>query len=210
MLDSLTKLVSGSSNIASNVATLLMTIAFIVFLFAVINYIWKRRAGEKEGLAQSGNMLFGSVFALFVMVAVWGLTNFIANNLNIGIGGCTERPSPVPGQPAITDCRSGTTSNASQSGSANTTRPTSCVQPLVLVNGRCEKPAVTSTSGGSSSGGGSSASKCQNGIPVTAANGETLSCPNGAAGEACTQGTCGFGFDCSLIGDTSYGACVAI
>jgi uncharacterized BrkB/YihY/UPF0761 family membrane protein len=75
MIDNLVKILSGG------VSNLLMSVAFIAFLCAIINYIWKRRQGESEGMKQAGNILFGSVFALFVMVAVWGMVNFIGTNL---------------------------------------------------------------------------------------------------------------------------------
>jgi hypothetical protein len=83
MLKNVTELIDGLVNLVSGgLATLLMTVAFIIFLLAVINFIMKRRAGTNgEGLKQAGNMLFGSVFGLFVMVAVWGIVNFIGSNI---------------------------------------------------------------------------------------------------------------------------------
>ncbi len=75
MIDGLVELLSGG------VASLLMAVAFIAFLLAIISYIWKRQKGDTEGLKQAGNMLFGSAFALFVMVAVWGIVSFISSNL---------------------------------------------------------------------------------------------------------------------------------
>jgi hypothetical protein len=82
MLDNFTKLVNSLiALLGGGVATLLMTVAFIAFLLAVINYIWKRRQGDAGGLKQAGDILFGSVFGLFVMVSVWGLVNFLGSNL---------------------------------------------------------------------------------------------------------------------------------
>lgn len=82
MLQNITRLVNATADLLANgIATGLMTVAFIVFLMAVINYIWKRRNGEAEGLKQAGTMLFGSVFGLFIMVTVWGMVNFLATNL---------------------------------------------------------------------------------------------------------------------------------
>ncbi len=74
-INSLITLLSGG------VATLLMTVAFIAFLWSVINYIWKRRNGDTNGLEQAKTILFSSVFGLFVMVSVWGLVNFLATGL---------------------------------------------------------------------------------------------------------------------------------
>ncbi len=98
MLNSLDNLINKATDIVSvGVANLLMAVAFIVFLLAVINYIWKRRQGDSAGMKQAGNMLLGSVFGLFVMVAVWGLVNFISSNL-LGPGGNTkviDRPQTI-------------------------------------------------------------------------------------------------------------------
>ena len=218
MLDSLTKLIGGSKVIAVNIAGLLMAIAFIVFLLTIINYIWKRNTGNGEGLKQAGNMLFAAVFALFVMVAVWGLTNFIATNLGVGVGGCTSRPSPVPGQPAITDCGGGNTGSNDGGRSPGNGPRTSCPNGGILVSGYCERGAGTTSGNGSASPNTSTGSNtniyaCKNGQRRQAANGDTLSCANGVAGEPCESGTCASGFSCSAMGGESgdqYGTCRAI
>jgi uncharacterized BrkB/YihY/UPF0761 family membrane protein len=75
MIDNLVELLSGG------VSNLLMAAAFVFFLVAVINYIWKRSQGNTEGMKQAANMLFGSIYGLFVMVAVWGIVFFLSSNL---------------------------------------------------------------------------------------------------------------------------------
>ena len=216
MLDSLTKLIGGSKVIAVNIAGLLMAIAFIVFLLTIINYIWKRNTGNGEGLKQAGNMLFAAVFALFVMVAVWGLTNFIARNLGVGVGGCTSRPSPVPGQPAISDCtdKGSSSFNGGERSTGNGPK-TSCPNGGLLVSGYCEArpaPSANSSTGGTTSS-NSKFYPCKNGQRRQAANGDTLSCANGVSGEPCESGTCASGFSCSALGGESgeqYGTCQSI
>lgn len=216
MLDSLTKLIGGSKVIAVNIAGLLMAVAFIVFLLTVINYIWKRNTGNGEGLKQAGNMLFAAVFALFVMVAVWGLTNFIARNLGIGVGGCISRPSPIPGQPAITECSGGTTTGSNNSNTnSGSNNNLSCPDGGIRVAGYCEARASSVTNPSNSSGGTTSGGSntniyaCKNGQRRQAANGDTLSCANGVAGEPCEGNTCSTGFSCDLNGD-NYGTCKSI
>jgi uncharacterized BrkB/YihY/UPF0761 family membrane protein len=82
MLENFTKLINSLiALLGGGVATLLMAIAFIAFLLAVINYIWKRKNGDAGGLEQASNLLFGAVFGLFVMVSVWGIVNFIGSNI---------------------------------------------------------------------------------------------------------------------------------
>ena len=67
--------------LGGGISTILMTTAFIVFLIAIINFIWKRRNGDGKGMEQARETLWWSVFALFVMVSVWGLVSFLATNL---------------------------------------------------------------------------------------------------------------------------------
>jgi hypothetical protein len=208
MLDSLTKLIGGSKVIAVNIAGLLMAIAFIAFLLTVINYIWKRNSGNADGLKQAGNMLLASVFALFVMVAVWGLTNFIARNLGIGVGGCTSRPSPIPGEPALTDCNN---TGSGNNNPVNTNdNKTSCPNGTILVAGYCE--AVSDSRPQPTPPTNTREFSCQNGQRRQAANGETLSCVRGVAGEPCEVGTCASGFACSATNEdgNSYGTCQSI
>ncbi len=75
-------------------------------------------------LKQARNMLFGAVFGLFIMVAVWGITNFIASNLGITLGGCVSQPSPIPGQ-SVTDNCNRTTGSSSGTGTGSGTGSTS-------------------------------------------------------------------------------------
>ena len=91
LLDSTTGVVGGS------LASLLMGIAFVVFLLAVINFIWKRRSGgsgygRDNGLQDARNMLGWSVFGLFVMVSVWGIIYFFSSGLGINNVTSAKRP----------------------------------------------------------------------------------------------------------------------
>ncbi len=89
-------IVTKSNSIAENVATLMMTIAFIVFLSIVIFFILERRKGNADGIQKAGSMLGWSVIGLFVMVAIWGLVGFLSGSFGIAIGGEIARPKPTP------------------------------------------------------------------------------------------------------------------
>lgn len=86
LINSLTSIVSGG------LATLLMGVAFIAFLLAIINFLWRRRSGDEKGINDAKSMLGWSVIALFVMVSIWGLVSFLQGAL--GIGGVTEIKKP--------------------------------------------------------------------------------------------------------------------
>ncbi len=82
--------------VSSGIVNLLMGLVFCVFLFSIITFLWKRRSGDDKGLQDAKNMLGWSIIAMFVMVAIWGLVNFISGNLGIRTGGQVERPNPLP------------------------------------------------------------------------------------------------------------------
>lgn len=82
--------------VSSGIVNLLMGLVFCVFLFSIITFLWKRRSGDDKGLQDAKNMLGWSIVAMFVMVAIWGLVNFIGSNLGIPRGGDVERPNPLP------------------------------------------------------------------------------------------------------------------
>ncbi len=108
-----------------------MIIAFIAFLAAIISFIIKRAKGDSNGLEQAKNMLWWSVIAMFVMVAVWGIVFFLGSNLGIGIGGCAPRPSSIPGVSVDNkDCTNGSNQSGSQTSSGPCTlssgRPSGC------------------------------------------------------------------------------------
>jgi hypothetical protein len=96
ILSNVDAIVTKSNSIAENVATLMMTIAFIVFLGIVIFFISERRKGNADGIQKAGSMLGWSVIGLFVMVAIWGLVGFLSGSLGVPIGGEIARPKPTP------------------------------------------------------------------------------------------------------------------
>lgn len=187
MLDSLTKLITGSQSIALGVVSLLFTVSFIAFIAVIINFLLKRARGEAGGMKQAGDMLWWSVFAMFVMVAVWGITYFLSTNLGIGIGGCAPRPSPIPGQPAITDCGpagSGSGSGAAANCASASNRPAgcsctgaaTCKSGSSCVSGTCKVTTSPTQTNPTQSGGGSGTCTTNSGC--------------GAFGNVCVNGRC--------------------
>ncbi|MDQ5957565.1 MAG: hypothetical protein QG614_540 [Patescibacteria group bacterium] len=227
MLNTLTSLIIGTGSILVLISGLMMTLAFIAFLLTVINFILKRNQGNADGMKQAGNMLWWSVFALFVMVAVWGISYFLAANLGIGIGGCSPKPSPVPGQVVQDNCTGvvgrsttdyvvGSTSCASSSG-----RPNGCTCNISsqCSSGSCSFGSCSSSSNNSNGGSitgntvssSGSGSNCFNGAGAVDANGIVLYCNNGIVGEPCKSGSCATNLSCDITDNTfsQYGSCKA-
>jgi hypothetical protein len=115
ILQGANNLVGGLSRIAVNVTGLLFTLSFIFFVITIIAFLNKRRGGDAKGLEDAKNMLGWSIIAMFVLVSIWGIVFFISNNLSIGIGGCSPRPS-APGVTQSDPCQVGGSSRTSGSG----------------------------------------------------------------------------------------------
>jgi hypothetical protein len=183
MLTQISTLLGATQGIAIVISSILMTVAFIVFLLAVIFYINKRRSGDADGFRQAGNMLLGSVFALFIMVAVWGLVFFLSSSLGIGIGGCTSRPSTLPGVANNVDCGAGSSgSRTTQSGPSGSGRQISI--PESNSRSAPTQPAITNPSAANNG------ATCSSGSGKYAANGDLMYCNFGQRGDVCITGSC--------------------
>jgi hypothetical protein len=68
---------SSTNIVAGSLTTLLMGLAFAAFLFSIIRFIADRSKGDSDGLKDAKSRLVWTTVALFVMVAVWGLVNFL-------------------------------------------------------------------------------------------------------------------------------------
>lgn len=77
------------------IATIIIAIGLITFLWGVVQYI-TAGADEEKRVAARNMMLYG-IIALFVMVAVWGLVYFVGSLVGITPGGGVD----LPGVPAV-------------------------------------------------------------------------------------------------------------
>lgn len=89
-LDDLLRQVKGTLDI---VIPLAITIALIYFIWGVIQYVI---ASDEENKAKARQQMIWGIIGLFVIVAVWGIINFISSYLDIEVGG--DLPN-VPGVP---------------------------------------------------------------------------------------------------------------
>lgn len=77
-LDNLFK--SAADLVSGSFTNLLMGLAFAAFVWSVISFIKTRAGGDAKGFDDAKTRLFWTTFALFIMVAVWGLVNFLEVN----------------------------------------------------------------------------------------------------------------------------------
>ena len=68
--------------------------AVLLFIWGLLRFLLSNSEDARKGAKEF--MVFG-VVALFIMVSVWGLVNFLRNTL--GVTGGANQPPPAPGLP---------------------------------------------------------------------------------------------------------------
>jgi hypothetical protein len=91
-LGNLEQLVRSATRILNDLVPFAIGLGVVVFLFGVVRYI---TAGAGEEKAAARNLMIYGIIALFVMVSVWGLVNFIGNALGI-TNPDTQRAPNIP------------------------------------------------------------------------------------------------------------------
>ncbi|HRH25557.1 MAG TPA: pilin [Parcubacteria group bacterium] len=87
LLDSISRLVDTALPVVVGLALLAFFWGLMKFIFA---------AGNEDNKEDGKRIMIYGLIGLFVMVAVWGLVGFIADNLNVDTGGSANVPT-VPG-----------------------------------------------------------------------------------------------------------------
>jgi len=80
-------------------------IAFIVFLYGVLQYFFLKGATDPKARAEGSKFIFGAVIAFAVMLTVWGLVNIVKGTLNLD----TNQPALPVFNPGGTNNSSGST-----------------------------------------------------------------------------------------------------
>lgn len=90
-LTSLTNLVNAVAGIVDILIPLLMALAVVAFFWGLIRFISK--SGNPEEAKKGRGIMLWGIIVLFIMVAIWGLVQFIAGNLGVSTGGAVVPPS---------------------------------------------------------------------------------------------------------------------
>ncbi len=88
-LGNLRTLLTSIGELVEMALPIIVAIALLVFFYGLVKFIFSGAEAKDEGK----NLMIWGIVALFVMVSVWGLVNFIGRAFNIEQGGST----PVPG-----------------------------------------------------------------------------------------------------------------
>ncbi|NTV44805.1 MAG: hypothetical protein HGA67_03880 [Candidatus Yonathbacteria bacterium] len=68
---------------------IVITLAVVIFFFGLALYLVKADDDKEKGR----NIMIYGIITLFVMVAVWGLVEVLANTFDVNIGGTEELPT---------------------------------------------------------------------------------------------------------------------
>lgn len=94
---SILNMIALVQTIVTRLVPLAIGLAVLAFFWYLIQFIWSGKDGDGEKRKGSMTGMGYSVFALFVMVSIWGLVQFIGSILGIGAGGTAPAPGvPVP------------------------------------------------------------------------------------------------------------------
>ncbi len=78
-------IVSGlTTGLASDIITLIISLALVVFLWGLISYIMN--SGNQEKREDSIKYITAGLIGLFVMFAVWGLVAILSSTFGLGFG----------------------------------------------------------------------------------------------------------------------------
>lgn len=83
-------LIQGFAGIVDLLIGVLAGLALLVFIWGLVKYIWSQ---GNDGKVDGKKIMVGGVIALFVLFSVWGILQFIGDNLGIqGSGGSVAPP----------------------------------------------------------------------------------------------------------------------
>lgn len=96
-LDGVTDFVQAIGNLIQTLLPIVVALALLFFFWGLAKFILA--AGNEVDKEKGRNMMIWGIVALFVMVAVWGLVEFIGGALDINIGEDLSDVPTVPGLP---------------------------------------------------------------------------------------------------------------
>lgn len=79
-LNQLTQLVVDIANIINMIIPIMIALAIIFFIWAVIKYVI---SSDEESKSKARSQIIYGLIGIFVIVAMWGIVNFLKSNLGI-------------------------------------------------------------------------------------------------------------------------------
>ena len=94
-LSNLTGLVVAAGGIINLLIPIMMALAIVVFFWGLVKYILA--AKEPEARKEGTNLMVGGIIALFVMVSIYGIIQFVGGSLGIQTNGGGSLNPPTVG-----------------------------------------------------------------------------------------------------------------
>ncbi len=95
-------LIVAVGSLINPLIAILVGLALLAFFWGLAKFIL-RAGGDEKAIEEGKKLMIWGLIALFVMVSVWGIINFMQNALLPG-GGSTPTSLPTPtGLPAMTE-----------------------------------------------------------------------------------------------------------
>ena len=92
--DTIEEILDTLDSIFSLIVPLLIAVAFAVFLWGIVKYIYA--AGDEEKRRDAKGIIVYGVLGMFIMVAFWGIFEIIELTFGINLGGTIVPPKISP------------------------------------------------------------------------------------------------------------------
>jgi Type IV secretion system pilin len=89
-----TELFDIVARLASRSIGILVTIALAVFFWGLVRYLFK--LGGEKGAENGKNLMIYGLVALFVMISVWGILNFVSSFFGINSNANQDSSNLIP------------------------------------------------------------------------------------------------------------------
>jgi hypothetical protein len=150
-MDKLTGFVDSATNfVGTSIAGFLLSLATVVFFYAVVNFIFKRAKGGSKyggggGLEDAKNMLGWSILALALMFSIWGVVGLFQSVFDSPAGNSIVAPSVKVNSQAVSTSGTGRSpGTGSSDASGSITRPTQA-NYKAAIGGSCRASADCDT-----------------------------------------------------------------
>ncbi len=96
-LSNITRLITSVRNIVDILIPLTAALALLAFFWGLARFIYAISNGDDDARDKGKNIMIWGIVALFVIVSVWGLVQFVGNALLDGNTGPTTQNIPGVG-----------------------------------------------------------------------------------------------------------------
>lgn len=131
-----------NNNIAANLVILLSSIAFILFLYGLVRFIYDRSSGDDKDLEKDKKAMGWGLAALFVLISVWGIIKMFQGFLGIQNAGDINLPKICPNGTCTTNSGAVTPGNTGLGQAGGFNDPTKKLDVANKVDGTYDTESI--------------------------------------------------------------------